>query len=166
MKTLYLLRHAKSNHDDASLTDFDRPLNKRGKKDALAMAEAIAEHCPNVQHVYSSPAKRCRSTVKRIRSALDTPAGALTLDDALYTFEANNLVTWLKERDNTLDRILLTGHNPALHDLIALLCARSLIQFPSAAFAEVFLRIEYWDQLRPGCGDLLHCLTPRNFPAQ
>lgn len=163
MKTLYLLRHAKSSRDDASLADLDRPLSKRGKKDALAMADVIAEHCPDVQHVYSSPAKRCRSTVKRIRNALNTPAGELTLDDALYTFEANDLLGWLKERDNALDRILVTGHNPALHDLVDLLCGRSLIHFPSATFAEVSLRIEYWDQLRPGCGELQHCLTPRDF---
>lgn len=163
MKTLYLLRHAKSGHDDPTLDDFDRPLNKRGKKDALAMAEIIADHCHDVQHVYSSPAKRCRSTVKRIRAALDTPAGELTLDDALYTFDSTELLSWLKERDNSLDRILVTGHNPALHDLIALLTGRSLLQFPSASFAELYLRVEYWDQLRAGCGELLHCLTPRDI---
>ena len=162
MKTLYLLRHAKSDHDDISLPDFERPLNKRGKKDAVTMAAAISEHCRDVQHVYSSPAKRCRSTVKRIRKALDTPAGELTLDDALYTFEASELLAWLKERSNDVDRILVTGHNPALENLIDLLCNQSLIHFPTAAFAEIFLRIEYWDQLRPGCGELLHCLTPRD----
>ena len=163
MKTLYLLRHAKSAHDDTSIADIDRPLNKRGKKDALAMADVIADHCHDVQHVYSSPARRCRSTVKRIRTALDTPAGALTLDDALYTFEAADLLAWLKERDNALDRILVTGHNPALHDLISTLSGRSLLQFSTASFAEIFLRVEYWDQLRPGCGDLLHCLAPRDI---
>jgi phosphohistidine phosphatase len=163
VKTLYLLRHAKSNRDESPLPDFDRPLNKRGKKDALIMADAIAEHCSGLQHVYSSPAKRCRSTVKRIRTALDTPPGELTLDDALYTFESADLFSWLKERDNNLDRILVTGHNPALHDLIALLSGRALRQFPSASFAEIFLRIEYWDQLRPGCGELQHCLSPRDF---
>lgn len=163
MKTLYLLRHAKSSHDDESVDDIGRPLNKRGKKDALAMAPVIAEHCSGIQHVFCSPAKRCRSTIKRVRPALDTPAGALTLDDELYTFEASALSAWLKQRDNKLDRILVTGHNPALVDLIGQLSGRKLLHFPTSAFAEIALRIEYWDQLRPGCGELLHCLTPRDI---
>ncbi|WP_372781129.1 histidine phosphatase family protein [Litorivivens sp.] len=160
MKTLYLLRHAKSSHDDESLDDIDRPLNKRGKRDAVAMATVVGEYCHKVQHIFCSPAKRCRSTIKRVRDALDAPTGELTLDDALYTFDADILLNWIRERDPKLDCILVVGHNPAFEDVIRLLTGQPLKHFPTGAFAELHLKVEYWDQARAGCADLLHMESP------
>ena len=160
MKTLYLLRHAKSSHDDGTLDDIDRPLNKRGKRDAIAMASVIEHYCHDLQHIYCSPAKRCRSTIKRVRDALDAPSGELTLDDALYTFEADALLSWIRDRDPKLERILVIGHNPAMEDAISQLIGQPLKQFPTGAFAELHLKVEYWDQARANCADLLHFETP------
>lgn len=163
MKTLFLLRHAKSSHDDEALDDIDRPLSKRGKKDALMLASVISEHCHDVQHIYCSPAKRCRSTIKRIRNALDAPTGELTLDDRLYTFDVDVLISWLREIDPRLERVLIVGHNPALQEALAALTGQPLQHFPSGAFAELHLKIEYWDQLRAGCAELLHLRVPKDL---
>ncbi|MBB3046838.1 phosphohistidine phosphatase [Litorivivens lipolytica] len=165
MKTLYLLRHAKSSHDDDSLDDFDRPLSKRGKRDAVAVASVIEKHCSAVEHIFSSPAKRCRSTIKRVRNALDAPSGELTLDDALYSFDHNDLLNWLKDRDTRLQCILLVGHNPALEDLLEVLTGQGHRHFPTAGFAELQLKVEYWDQIRAGCADLIHFDSPKDLPA-
>jgi phosphohistidine phosphatase len=164
VKTLYLLRHAKSSHDDESLDDFDRPLSKRGKRDALAIASVIEQHCSAVQHIYSSPAKRCRSTIKRVRNALDAPSGELTLDDALYTFDHTQLLAWLRDCDTRLQRILVVGHNPALEDLLIMLTGLDHKHFPTAGFAELHLKVEYWDQIRAGCAELIHFDSPKDIP--
>ena len=163
MKTLYLLRHAKSSRDDSALEDHDRPLSRRGKLDCPLIAKTISELEIPIEHIYCSPARRTRSTLRRIRQDITLPLPEHQLDDNLYTFDHEPLLDWLKERKQSEDNILLVGHNPAFEDLAELLTGRDLGHVPTCGFLELNLRVEYWDQLRAGCGELKHFLRPRQL---
>jgi len=111
MKTLYLLRHAKSSWKDMSLSDFDRPLNKRGKHDAPMMAAKLKEMhiCPEI--ILSSPAKRARKTAEIFAKTLHAP---LKTDDRLYEAHTEDFDTVAKEAFADHDSIMLVSHNPGL----------------------------------------------------
>jgi phosphohistidine phosphatase len=111
MKTLYLLRHAKSSWNDFSLCDFDRPLNKRGKRDAPFMAQTLHEMGERPDIIISSPAKRARKTSKHFAQTLDVP---LKLDERLYEAHTSDFEAVLKEAFEKHDSIMLVSHNPGL----------------------------------------------------
>ena len=110
MKRVYLARHAKSSWKDFSLSDFDRPLNKRGKRDAPFMAQKLKEmgEKPNI---ISSPAKRAKKTAEHFSQTLDVP---LILDDRLYEAHTSDFEAVLKEAFQTHDSVMIVSHNPGL----------------------------------------------------
>lgn len=112
MKTLYLLRHAKSSWKDASLSDFDRPLNKRGKHDAPMMAEKLKEMGIHPDIILSSPARRARKTAKVFADILDTP---LRLDERLYEADVADFDAVTQEAFREHESITLVSHNPGLN---------------------------------------------------
>lgn len=164
MKTLYLLRHAKSDKDEPGLDDTDRQLNRRGKQDCLIMARAIDRLDLHFEHVYCSPARRAASTLKRIRGEIEHRfPDDVHLDDNLYTFDEGHVLNWLKECGSQEDNLLLIGHNPAIGNLAGYLTGRDLEHVPTCGFLEIRLKVEYWDQLRAHCGEVVHFLRPRQF---
>ena len=120
MKTLLILRHAKSSWADPGMADHDRPLNARGKRDAPRMGRLIAEQGLHPDIIVSSTAKRARSTAKRV-----IEAGGLTcpkcLLDELYLAAPETYINTLRQLDDTSQRVLAVGHNslevwrPAVH---------------------------------------------------
>ncbi|MCF6206039.1 MAG: histidine phosphatase family protein [Sulfurovum sp.] len=111
MKTLYLLRHAKSSWKDMSLSDFDRPLNKRGKRDAPFMAQTLKEMGERPDIIISSPAKRAKKTAKIFAKTLGVP---LKLDERLYEAHPSDFHTVINEAFATHNNIMLVSHNPGL----------------------------------------------------
>src|SRR6478609_6616404 len=115
MKTLYLVRHAKSSWDDIDLSDFDRPLNDRGKKDAPKMGKRLKERDIFPDVMLSSPAKRALETCKAIAKALSFPEEKITTDKRLYHASEDQLlkvVQGLKDRHDNVEVIMIFGHNP------------------------------------------------------
>ncbi len=111
MKTLYLLRHAKSSWKDASLNDFDRPLNKRGKRDAPFMAQKLVQMGIKPDIILSSPAKRARKTAKFFSKILGVP---LVLDEKLYDAGLDAFEAIVRNAFQTYDSVMLVSHNPGL----------------------------------------------------
>ena len=111
MKKLYLVRHAKSSWKDFPLDDFDRPLNKRGKRDAPFMAQKLKEMGEKPDIIISSPAKRARKTAKHFAQTLDVP---LVLDERLYEAHTSEFETVLKESFQTHENVMIVSHNPGL----------------------------------------------------
>ena len=111
MKTLYLVRHAKSSWKDASLDDFDRPLNKRGKHDAPFMAQKLANMGIKPDIILSSPAKRARKTAKAFSKTLDAP---LVFDERLYEAGLRAFEETVLNAFQTYDSVMLVSHNPGL----------------------------------------------------
>jgi len=170
MKTLHLLRHAKSSWDDAGLEDHDRPLSRRGRRDAAAMAAHVAATLPTLDLVLCSTARRSRETLEPILAA-HTPK-RVVLERGLYLARSVALLDQLRAIEERLRNVLLIGHNPGLHELaLALADPRSVGalppitgKFPTAALASFRIAMS-WRRLAPGTAALAAYATPRTLAA-
>lgn len=174
MRQLLLLRHAKSSWDDPALPDHARPLNARGRRSALAMAEAMRDLGLAPDIVFVSSARRTLQTLEALTPFED---GALIEPmDALYLAPWPRLLEELRQVPETARSLLLIGHNPGLHDLAMALGdpatlarggpdARRLAEgYPTGALAE-FTIASPWGQLEAGGGRLVRFLAPRDLSA-
>ncbi len=164
MKTLYLLRHTKSAWDDDQLSDAERPITKRGKRDCQLIATELQRREHSFQYIHCSTARRAQETLKRFQA--DTAIfdnASISLDDALYTFEAPKLLAWIKELPRTQNHALIIGHNPALADLANYLYDGKIGHVSTCTFMELEINIEYWDQLSADSAKLIEIIRPKQF---
>jgi len=158
MKTLYLLRHAKSDWSDPAIADRDRPLSPRGKRARLAVANHIAGW--KVDRVVCSPARRARATAKPVVKMLRCP---VSYESAVYDAVPERLFDTIRAWSDRDESVMLVGHNPSLEELAAILCDHAPL-FPTAALATVKLAIERWPEVTAGCGTLTAFFVPgRDF---
>jgi phosphohistidine phosphatase len=150
MKTLHLLRHAKSSWKDPMLSDIDRPLKKRGRRDARLMASAMLESGWRPQAVFCSTALRARQTITEVLETVGVQAAGVVYSRELYAFDFRSLLEWLSGRQE--DELTIVGHNPALFDLIEWLTAESLSAFPTGAYCRLQLELDNWRQFSKGSG--------------
>ena len=162
MKTLHLLRHAKSSWDEPWASDRERSLNKRGRCDAPRMGRALAAELAPMP-VVASPARRAQLTLAGVCDGWQAMAGlAHETVEALYTFSADDVFELLIDCDDARESVFLIGHNPAFTELINTLdSGAALDNLPTAAYARLVLSIPQWRQLAPGCGRLDRLLLPR-----
>lgn len=160
MKTLLLLRHAKSSWDDPELADFDRPLNSRGIRSAKFLGELIHERLIRADRVISSPAKRAKHTAVLVSQIGGLPE--VVYDDRIYEASVIRLVGLIGEFDDGFDSILLIGHNPGIADLIRILTGESH-EIPTAALSQINLSIEHWSEIAPECGKLEYVIRPKDL---
>jgi phosphohistidine phosphatase len=174
MKTLGLFRHAKSDWHDAKLRDFDRPLNKRGRKGAKIMGRHIAKYGKRWDRIIASPAVRSAETIE-IASAGASGLLPINWDRRVYLASSATLLDVLRELDASIDSALLVGHNPGLEDVIFDLVPddgtnrlRDIVEekFPTAAFAVLELDIDDWADLGEGSARLVHLTRPRDLDPQ
>jgi len=109
MKKLYIVRHAKSSWADMSLADFDRPLNKRGKRDAPIMAQWLLDHQGAIDHIISSPAKRAKRTAKVFAETLGVE---ITYHESLYHADIEAIYSSIYAATDSFNNIAIFGHNP------------------------------------------------------
>lgn len=171
MKILGLFRHAKSDWQDPRARDFDRPLNKRGRKGAAIMGRHIRDHGVTWDRLIASPAIRCAETIEIAAEAAGRPVSALW-DRRIYLASGVTLADLLREQDGDPSSILMVGHNPGLEDLIFDLVPddgtsplRDVVEekFPTASFAVLELDIDKWADLSDGCARLVHLTRPRDL---
>jgi phosphohistidine phosphatase len=162
MKTLLILRHAKSSWKDASLADHDRPLKKRGKRDAPRMGQLLRQEDLLPDLVVSSTAKRARITAERVMEESGYE-GEILLSRDLYAFGAEPYLETLSELPQEYDRVMVVGHNPGMEELIELLTGEYQ-RFPTAALAQIELPIESWRQIDDDCeGRLVNLWRPKEL---
>jgi len=163
MKTLLLLRHAKSSWDDPSLSDHDRPLNPRGKRDAPRMGLLLREKKLVPDLILSSTATRARKTAQKVVKSCDY-TGKIELVPELYDSNINSYKQVLAQRGGRCERILLVGHNPEFENfLFSLTGCRE--KMSTAALAHVRLSINCWEEiLSHGKGELLSLWRPKELP--
>lgn len=113
VRTLYLVRHAKSSHDDPTLEDIDRPLNKRGKSDSKLMGELLYEKGVRIDKLLISPSKRTRSTAKRLAKQLDFDKDSIQIDSTIYRCRTQALLEAIRSVDNQYKSLMVIGHNPS-----------------------------------------------------
>lgn len=161
MKLLTLIRHAKSSWKDASLADFDRPLNGRGRRDAPRMAKRLAAVAPAPQQLLSSPAVRAAATARAMAEALGQPEEWIRYSRSLYLASAGQLLAAVQEIDDGVDHAALVGHNPGLTELAELLTDAGIENVPTCGIARIELPVERWRDAEPGRGRLLDLDSPK-----
>lgn len=159
MKNLFIMRHAKSSWDDASLPDFDRPLNSRGLSAAPFMGELMARNSLLPRMIISSPAKRAMETSMLVKESLGLNCD-LCYDERIYEAQPITLHTVVSEIQQELSSALLVGHNPGIERFIRYLTGR-LEPMPTAALAVVGLAIASWSDVTGDCGKLLALYRPK-----
>ena len=145
MKTLLILRHAKSSRDDPTLDDHDRPLKKRGLRDALRAGKLLNRKNFVPDLIISSTALRAKLTAEKAAKGCGYK-NDIQLRKALYLAGAGGYIRYLQKTPDNYTRVLLVGHNPGLDKLIEQLIGRHE-RFPTAALAALQLPIEHWENL-------------------
>jgi len=151
MKTLYLLRHAKSSWDDTSLPDRDRPLEARGERDATRMSRRWSPQHGKPDLIMSSPAVRALATAKVIAAGLEYKLRDITVDDRPYAATVDALIAVVEALDDKLARVMLVGHNPGFTEL-AHRFDSAITHMPTCAIAEFRFDANCWvdiGQARP-----------------
>ena len=162
MKTLCLLRHAKSSWDNDILDDFDRPLNPRGKKDAPVMAMRLRDYAFFPQTVLASPAKRTRKTAKIFADSLGYPRQDILFSQLIYEGALEEMVELLRGVNDESRRVMLVGHNPYITILAEWLSGRNFGNVPTCGMVGLEFPIDSWRQLSQGGGGLLFYDYPKN----
>jgi phosphohistidine phosphatase len=156
---LHLLRHAKSDWSDPTLTDHDRPLNRRGKR-ARKLVAAHVRGWP-VDLVVCSTARRARTTARPVIEVLQCP---VRYERAIYEADADDLLEIVRALPDRVTTAMLVGHNPSLEELTELLCGSSP-PFPTAALGTIELTAARWHNVTPGSGALIAYVTPAELDA-
>jgi phosphohistidine phosphatase len=171
VKTLLLLRHAKSAWSDPKLDDHDRPLNGRGERAAKAVADHIAGQGLRPDLILCSTAIRTRQTLAPLIKRLGTPAPPISLESGLYLASEVALLARLQAVADDVPTLLLIGHNDGIGQLAADLAgsgppeALSALRekYPTGALAVLGLRDGPWSDLQVGSAVLLNFVRPRDL---
>jgi len=145
MKSILILRHAKSSWKLPDVTDHDRPLNKRGKRDAPHMGEIIQDKNLVPDFIISSTAKRAHSTAKAVAKAAGYK-GDIALNQSLYAAPPTAYIDVLHDLPNKYTRVLLVGHNPGLEQLVNMLSSEEHTM-PTCSLVHVQLCINTWSEI-------------------
>ena len=161
MKTLLLLRHAKSSWKDSTLPDHDRPLNARGRHAAALVGDFLKREKQRPEFVLSSSSLRTMQTVEILfEGAVNTPE--ICYDDSLYLASAPKLIEIISALGNDRDQVLMVGHNPGTEELSYQLTGVEK-RFPTATLANIALSVEGWSEVGSTKGNLLWLVTPRQL---
>ncbi|MEB3415373.1 histidine phosphatase family protein [Alteriqipengyuania sp. WL0013] len=167
MKTLGLLRHAKSDWDDRALRDFDRGLNDRGRRGAALMGAHIVDEGTAWDLLIASPAERVQRTLESAKLGLEPQ-----FDKRCYLASSATLMEVVRDLAGDADRVLLSGHNPGMQELVFDIVApdaedalfdEAARKFPTASFAILECDIDDWADLADDCGKLVHFTRPRDL---
>ncbi len=170
MKSILLLRHAKSAWNDLRLGDHERPLNGRGERSAKAMARHIARRCPRPDLILCSTAVRARQTLAPLVPLLKPPAPPVALERTLYLAAEDTLLERLRAVSDKVDTTLLVGHNDGLWHLAVELAghgkpgplAALRAKLPTGALVTLSAPIEQWRDLAAGSARLVAFERPRD----
>ncbi|RLA48808.1 MAG: phosphoglycerate mutase [Gammaproteobacteria bacterium] len=164
MKTLHLLRHAKSSWDHTGLSDRERGLNKRGVRDAPRMGVALAQRMAPMS-IAVSPARRAQLTLTGLCQGWPVLGDQVhCTEEDLYTFSCGDLFQWIAGQGDTPGALFIIAHNPALTDLVNMLTGQySLDNLPTAGYIELALQINHWRNLQQGCAVLEYSLFPKQL---
>lgn len=161
MKRLIVIRHAKSSRDDPGLADFERPLNKRGKRDAPRMGRFLRGEGLVPDRVITSPALRAITTARAIVACLGEAPPSPVEEPAVYGADVEDLLGVVRALPGKAARVFLVGHNPGLQDLVNLLTRDALPHLATCGVVDLALDIDTWQDTDAGCGTLLGYTSPK-----
>ena len=160
MKTIVLIRHAKSDKKSKKNGDFERPLSKRGKKDAPLMGKILKSHVtPDL--ILTSPAERAMQTAQSIASEYGLNGETVQANLNLYMEPKSIMLNVIKQTDNRYNTIFVVGHNPGVTDLINYLSLESVDNLPTSGAFAVSFDTESWADIDSASGKLLFYEFPK-----
>jgi len=156
---LFLLRHAKSSWASNHLSDFDRPLNNRGRRNAMDLGELFLKKKLKLDHVLCSPSARTKETFDIIQSISN-----FALDhrfvESIYHSGVRNLIEILSQVNIETASVMIVGHNPTMHLMTELLVNQTIDKFPTCTLAQIKI-IDTWDKLRKHQNKLINFRKPK-----
>lgn len=162
MKTLYIVRHAKSSWDNLDLTDFNRPLNERGKHDAPRMGKRMKERDITLDLMLSSPAKRALSTCKRMAKILSYSKERIIADQKIYHADEETLLDVVKKINDHYHSVAIFGHNPGLTEFVNALSGSTIDNIPTCGIVGCEFKITSWKDAAMGQAALLFFDFPKS----
>jgi phosphohistidine phosphatase len=163
MKTVYLCRHAKSSWDNPALDDFDRPLNKRGMRDAPFMGDILRKKVAPPDLIYSSPAKRAISTAVQIADAFDIEENKIIQKQIIYDAVVSDLVKIINNTEDNLDIIMMFGHNPTFTMTSNYLSDKYIDNIPTCGFVQIDFDFDSWSLINGNAGRLILFEYPKKY---
>ena len=163
MKTLFLIRHAKSSWDDPLLSDKDRPLNKRGHRDAPFMGQLLAEKGVQPDLLLSSHANRAFTTALYFASALGMDRDVVLVDEAIYEASPGDLFRIIQQLPDEKQVVLLFGHNPGFTLLANYFQGFHFANVPTCGIVQLDLDIDKWQDMAPEKGRMSNFYFPKQY---
>ncbi len=161
MKTLFVLRHAKSSWENTNLSDFARSLNERGLKAAPLMGRFIYKNHLQPELILSSPAERAKQTAILIKENAQI-GGEIRYDERIYEASPSRLLEIVSEQNDEIESVMLVGHNPGLEGLLKILTDETQTM-PTAALAVIDLKIGKWSEITSSKGNLRTLIRPKEI---
>lgn len=164
MKTLYLLRHAKSSWKDQNLKDFDRPLNERGEENAPAMAKYFSTAFTTPDKIIASPAARTTATASLFAMGVGYE-GEIEYNSAIYEAHYLNLLEVVQNIPDNIQSAMLVGHNPGMTNLANYLSSSFVTDnVPTCGLVALKFNAQYWHNLAEAQGELMRFIYPKGLP--
>jgi len=162
MKNLYLIRHAKSDWDDISIKDFDRPLNARGHRNAPFMAKKLKNRIETTDLIVSSPANRAITTAFYFAKQFDIELKTIKQELKIYEAPVVRLLEVVNNLDNTCKDVLIFGHNPGFSYLVNYVTGH-ICQMPTCSIAHVQFDLDDWKLISANTGRFIDLDYPKRY---
>ncbi len=162
MKTLLIIRHAKSGWDDPSLSDFNRTLTERGKSDAVMMAKRIKNNSIKIDAFVSSPAKRAKKTAKIFMKEYEKNEKDLLLIPSLYEPSVADFYDAVESLDDKNNTIAIFSHNPGITEFVNSLECSPIYNMPTCAVFALKIKTKHWKEFTEAEKEFLFFDYPKN----
>lgn len=163
MKTLCLIRHAKSSWENISLSDYERPLNKRGERDAPLLGKVLSKIISTPDIIYSSPAKRAITTAHIIAGKLSYDKTQIIENEKIYDSSISDIMKIIYTTPDKFNSIMMFGHNPTFTMLSNYLSDKSIDNLPTCGFVQIDFKLEKWKELEGNTGKLVLYEYPKKY---
>lgn len=162
MKTLTIIRHAKSSWENEDLSDFERPLNERGRRDAPVMAARLKQTIEQPQLLVSSPALRAITTARIFAQVLGISTDSILVQSKIYEASVSTLLQIIQDFDDQYCHIAIFGHNPGFSELSQRLARCDFDELPTCGIAHISLPIQQWRDTGTLSGTLRYSSWPKD----
>lgn len=162
-RRLTIVRHAKSDWGDMNLSDFDRPLNARGLRDAPFMGAKLAERGDRPDLMVCSPALRARTTAELLATAMDYPRDSLVEAPTIYEAPVSALLEVAQKTPEDVNHLMMVGHNPGSEQFVRFLTGKMPGDFVTCAVADLDIEVDTWKAVGPGVATMQSFWYPKMF---
>lgn len=163
MKTIYLVRHAKSSWDNPSLRDIERPLNKRGLRDAPFMAKLLSAKGIKIDQLISSPANRAYTTATYFAKALGKDQAEIQQMDEIYEAYSRDILNIVNSLPATLDTVMLFGHNPTFTSFANFFSRDYIANMPTCSIVQIDADVSSWEKFNERTGRVVAFHYPKQY---